>query len=258
MIKTTVGIVTWNSIGKIDLLLESFFRFHDGDQYKIIVSDNGSEDGTVEMIRDRFPQVAVIENHENLGVAKARNKTLRQREGNYTALLDDDLEFHDAALETLSERLEAFPDVAVSSPKLLYPDGGLQLSCRTFQTIAPIIMRGSVLGKYFPDSKIIRKHLMMDTDHDKEQFVDWTLGACHLIRNTHLDQIGELDEKYFYLYEDVDFCFRAKKNGLKVLYVPSTIVTHHYRRKSARSFNKMTTFHIRSILRYFWKHRNLF
>ncbi len=258
MVKATVGIVTWNSIVKVDRLLESFLRFHDPDDYKIIVSDNGSTDGTQAMVGDKYPQVHLIENGANLGVAKARNKTIRLRAGRHMALLDDDLEFHDDALDILAERLESFPDVAVAAPRLNYPDGSLQHSCRTFQTIAPIVLRGSPIGKLFPDSKIVRNHLMMDVDHNEEQFVDWTLGACHLIHGDHLARIGELDEKYFYLYEDVDFCYRAQKLGLKVLYAPSTTVTHHYRRKSAQSFNKMTVHHIGSIVRYFWKHRNIF
>lgn len=258
MVKTTVGIACWNSVGKIDVLLDSFYRHHAAEEYKVIIVDNGSRDGCQEMIRTRYPQVHLIENHANLGVAKARNKALNEREGRFTALLDDDLEFQDNALDILAERMETMTDVAITAPKLVYPDGSLQLSCRTFQTLMPILLRGSPLGKFFPDSKIVRKHLMADADHDREQFVDWTLGACHLIRNEHMDRIGCLDESYFYLYEDVDFCFRAKKLGYKVLYVPHTTVTHHYQRKSARSFNKMTTFHIRSILRYFWKHRNVF
>ncbi len=258
MVKATVGIVTWNSIVKVDRLLESFLRFHDPEEYKIIVSDNGSADGTQEMVRRKYPRVKVIENGANLGVARARNKTIRLREGRHMALLDDDLEFHDASLDILAERIESFPDVAVASPRLNNADGSLQHSCRTFQTIAPILLRGSPLGKLFPDSKIVRKHLMVDADHEEEQFVDWTLGACHLIHGDHLRSIGELDEKYFYLYEDVDFCYRAQKLGLKVLYVPATNVTHHYRRKSAQSFNKMTVHHMGSIMRYFWKHRNIF
>jgi len=256
--KATVGIASWYSTGKVDLLLESFFQHHSAVDYKVIIVDNGSEDGTQEMVRSRFPQVKLLENGVNLGVAKARNRAIREREGLYTALLDDDLEFHDAALDILGERLAADPAAAVASPRLIYPDGSLQLSCRTFQTLWPILLRGSPLGRLFPDSRAVRRHLMMDADHGEEQYVDWTLGACHVVGNEHLDRIGELDEKYFYLYEDVDFCFRARKLGLKVLYVPATTVTHHYRRKSARSLNRMTIYHARSILRYFWKYRNIF
>jgi len=210
------------------------------------------------MVRDRFPMVEVIENHENLGVATARNKTMRIREGDFMALLDDDLEFREDSIAKLVQRFDDFPDAAVVSPKLLYANGELQLSCRTFQTVTALALRSKPFRRFFPQSQAVKTHLMEEADHDVEQFVDWTLGACHVIQSIHLDRIGLLDEGYFYLYEDVDFCFRAQRLGLKVLYSPVTEVIHHYQRKSARSFNKMTIKHAGSIMRYFMKHRNFF
>lgn len=258
MIKAIVGVVTWNSRRKIDLLLETFFRHHAAGDYRVVLVDNGSEDDTVRLVRERYPRVEVIENGENLGVARARNKALRLRGEEHAVLLDDDLEFRDNALDRLIDRFEAFPDAGVVSPRLLYPDGTLQLSCRTFQTVPVLALRGTPLGRLFPDSAAVRRHLMADADHGKEQFVDWTLGACHAIRGACLDRTGLLDEGFFYLYEDVDFCFRVREAGFKVLYTPCTEVVHHYRRKSARSFNRMTLKHSRSIIRYLRKHRNFF
>jgi GT2 family glycosyltransferase len=246
----TVGITTWNAAELLKNCLTSIVENVKDLTYDVVVVDNGSRDKTAELMREKFPNFTYIRNEVNEGVAKARNKCLDGVDSRYVILMDVDTIVWPDSFKILVQVMDRYPKVGIGGPKLLNPDGSIQLSCRTFQTPLTVLFRGTPLGKFFPDSRFVKKHLMADWDHKNMHSVDWIMGACHIIRRETLKDIGLLDEGFFYLYEDVEYCWRAKKKGWDVLYIPQSRIIHIYQRQSAAKFNVMTLRHIMSICRF--------
>ena len=145
-------------------------------------------------------------------------------------------------------------NVGIVGPKLLNNNGKIQESARSFPTLLSILWRGTFLHKMFPNANLYRKYLLANFDHSQIKEVDWVIGACQIIRKQVFEKIGLLDEKYFFGYEDIDFCRRAKKAGWKTVYWPDSEIYHRYSRTSAKGFfNQAKLQHIKSILYYFWK-----
>ncbi|MFZ5995729.1 MAG: glycosyltransferase family 2 protein [Thermodesulfobacteriota bacterium] len=246
----TIGIATWNAAGLLRDCLTSIVKNVTGLTYEVVVVDNGSVDGTPDIMRDEFPDFIFIRNQSNEGVARARNKCLDVTDSRYVILLDVDTIIHPGSLETLVEVMDRHPHAGIGGPMLLNPDNSIQLSCRTFQTPLTVLFRGTLLGRLFPKSSFVKSHLMTDWDHRDIRSVDWMMGACHIIRRETLTDIGKLDQGFFYLYEDVEYCWRARKKRWDVLYIPQSRITHIYQRQSACRFNIMTIRHIKSICRF--------
>ena len=132
----------------------------------------------------------------------------------------------------------------------------MQDSCREFPNLLAVLLRGTPMGRLFPNHPSLRRYLMADWDHDTPRQVDWVLGACLMIRRQAWEAVGPLDEGFFMYYEDIDWCYRARAAGWDVYYLPQAHVLHHHRRDSARGFvNRLTLEHMKSIMRLFRKHR---
>jgi GT2 family glycosyltransferase len=142
------------------------------------------------------------------------------------------------------------PQVAIGGPKLVYKDGGLQLSCRPFPHPLNIAIEGTFLKKYLPNSRFVKEYTMEEWDHATQREVDWMYGACLIIRKEALHELGLFDPNFFYLYEDIDLCYRAKKLGWRILYVPEAVICHHLEREERSIFNRTIFVHVRSIIRY--------
>jgi len=250
----TIGILTWNARALLEQLLDSILATVSGVEYEILVVDNGSADGTVEMLRERYPQVVRVENPENRGVAPARNQLLEKARGRYILSVDVDTTFtQKGAVETLVATMDRIPEAAVGGPKLVYKDGSLQLSCRPFPSPLNILVEGTLLKKYFPQSRFVRDYTLEDWDHAELREVDWMYGAALVIRREALARIGCFDERFFYLYEDIDLCFQARRHGYKVIYIPQAVICHHLEREERPLFAKTLRTHLRSIRRYLLK-----
>ena len=220
----------------------------------IIVVDNASTDGSVEMVESEFPQVKLVKNRSNSGYAAAVNQGIRGAATPYLLILNPDVETGAASIKALWDFMEATPDAGIVGGRLLNPDGTLQMSCRTFYTVPVVLLRRTLLGRLFPDSGLIRSHLMLDWDHDSDRQVDWVTGACMMVRREAYESVGGMDERFFLYLEDVDWCFRMKKHGWKVYYVHSGTMIHHYRRESARLLpDRMLASHLLSAFRFYDK-----
>lgn len=251
----TVGIITWKAKELLRQLLDSVEACIGEVNYDIIVLDNQSGDGTVEMIENEYPGVKLIKNKRNEGVAPARNKIFKMAEGRYILILDVDTKILPGAIEVLVQAMNDHPRAAIGGPKLIYGDGSLQLSCRPFPTLLNIIIEGTFLRDWFPNSRFVKAYTMEDRDHNKIGEVDWMYGACLIIKKECLDAIGLFDEKFFYLYEDVDLCYRAKKLGYQIIYLPEATVIHFLQRERKGIFHPRIGSHIKSIFRYLLKDR---
>lgn len=253
MFDVTIGLVTWKARDLLRQCLDSLEANLDGLSVEMWVVDNNSHDGTLEMLRERYPVVSVIKNSVNRGVASGRNQIIEQAGGRYLTFLDVDTRVLPEALKTLVQVMNQHPEVAVGGPKLLYGDGRLQLSCRPFPSPMNILIEGTFLRDYFPNSRFVKDYTMEEWDHAEPREVDWMYGACLIIRRNLLDTLGHFDEGFFYLYEDIDLCFRARKLGMKVMYIPQAVVIHYLERERKSIFHPRITTHVRSILRYLRK-----
>ena len=222
---------------------------------EIFVVDNASGDGSVEMVREKFPQVDLTASTENLGFAKGNNLAAKKANGKYVLLLNPDTEILDNALEKMVKFMNNHPECGIAGCKLLNPDLSLQPSVRAFPTFASQAFILLKLHHLFPHSKAMYHYLMQNFDYEKTQEVDQVMGAFFMIQREVIDQIGLLDEKFWIWFEEVDYCKRAKDAGWKILYTPEAKIIHHYGQsfkqvlnvKRQKDFNK-------SLSYYFKKH----
>ena len=255
----SIIVITYNSRVPIERCLASLEAHEPFCAHETIVIDNASGDGTAEAVAKRFPRVRVVANGENIGYSRAVNQGIRLSSGRAILIINPDIIVREGSIDRLMEFMDAHPDAGIAGSKLVYPDGRLQHSCRSFYTVSALLYRRTLLGKLFPRAKPLREHLMLDYDHETPRAVDWLIGACMLVRREALAMVGAMDERFFLYFEDIDWCYRMKNHGWSVYYVPSSVMVHTYERSSARSIlHKPFLFHMLSLMRYYEKWNKFF
>lgn len=255
-ISVSIIIITWKMKALLERLLESIGAHTRGVSCEIIVIDNHSEDGTVETVRRRFPDVILISNEDNRGVAAARNQGLRIARGTYFLILDADMILIENSVLSLFEFMESALDVGVVGSKLISPEGNLQYNCKRYPTLGAFLLRRLGTYEQVHKSRTLQRHLMTDWDHASVREVDYLIGACQMIRRKALGEIGLLDEKIFYGPEDIDFCIRMHRGGWKVVYNPATKIIHYEQRMTkSRLLSPLSWKHLKGILYLYWKYR---
>lgn len=230
-------------------------RAHAGVEVEVTVVDNGSRDGSVEWLRAEYPDVRVIELERNV-FGTARNSALTGGTGRYTLFLDSDAELTPGALPAMVDALDSNPSWGLVGPRLEYPDGGLQFSCRRFPPRSLPLRRRPPFGYLLERSQAVRHHLMEDEPHDRARPVLYLIGACHLFRTCLAEPNGGLDPAFGWGGEDIDWCIRIWDSGSEVVYLPQARVIHGYRRRSKSSPVSLTALrHLRSFARLQWKYR---
>lgn len=255
----SIIIVTHNSRVPVERCLESLDRHPPRCSVETIIVDNASCDGTTEMIARRFPRVRLVANPDNRGYSRGVNQGIRLAAGAGFLVLNPDIVMREGSIDRLVEFMARTPDAGIMGAKLVYPDGTLQYSCRSFYTVSALILRRTFLGKLFPRARALREHLMLGYDHATPRAVDWIIGACMLVRREALEKVGAMDERFFLYFEDIDWCYRMKNQGWSVYYVPDAVMVHTYQRASAKSMlHKPFLIHLLSLLRYYEKWNRLF
>ncbi|MBI2945779.1 MAG: sugar transferase, partial [Candidatus Wallbacteria bacterium] len=251
----SVVIVNFDTSAYLREAIRSVLRESEGLSSECIVVDNHSPDGSAAMVRREFPQVRLIANSVNVGFSTGVNQGITASRGRYLLVLNADTVALEGSLRELLDFADEHPECGVAGPRLEYHDGRLQPSCRTFYSFKTLMLRRTALGKLFPEAPEIRRHLMLDWHHDSVREVDWVLGAAMLVRRRALEQIGWMDERYFLYLEDVDWCYRMKQAGWKVLFCPRARIVHHYRQGSrdAGLLNPDLWIHLESAVRYYDK-----
>lgn len=220
---------------------------------QIIVIDNGSTDGSAQMIRAEFPQVHLIANADNPGFAAANNQGIALACGRYLLLLNPDTECVGAALSLLVDYADAHPDVGLVGPQLLNPDGSVQSSRRRFPTLATAFFESTWLEPWAP-RRIRERYCLLDQPDDLTLDVDWVTGAAMLARRQAIEAAGSLDEGYFMYSEEMDWCRQIKAAGWRVVYLPSAQVIHYVGKSSEQAVPARHINFQRSKIRYFRKH----
>lgn len=252
----SIIIITWNMGGMLEALLDSLRQHTTGVRYEIIVVDNHSDDGTVEMLKRRFADVRLIENDRNRGVAFARNQAFRVATGRYLLTLDADMLLVENSLETLVRFMDNTPDAGLCGCKLIFPDGTVQPSGRRFPTPMAFLHRRLDFLPWVRSSKTLQHHEITEWDRNDTRMVDYVIGACQLIRREAMEQVGLLDDSIFYGPEDVDYCVRMYHHGWNVYYVASTQIIHFEQRITKKKvFSKLTWLHLKGVWHLFRKHR---
>jgi GT2 family glycosyltransferase len=220
-------------------------------EYEIIVVDNNSVDGTIEMVKKEFPSVKIIANKENTGFSGANNQGIEIAQSENIFLLNPDTVIINNALTKLLERLKQNNQLAIIGPRLLNSDMTLQFSCWRFPGIFKIFLELFYLHKLTGTGNYSQEK-MQSTFHP-----DVVSGAAMLFKKELVDHIGGLDENLFWM-EDTDFCYRAKKAGAIVEYFPEAEIIHHIGKSSGSNYRAVIANQLLSKLKYMRKHSNGF
>lgn len=221
---------------------------------ELIVVDNASSDGSVEMLREEFPQIHLIVNDENLGFTRGNNQGIALSDGRYVLLLNPDTEVVGDALWEMVAYMEGHHRVGALGPQLLDPDGQVQSSRRRFPNLRTAYLEGTFVQQWFPESDALKAYYVLDRSDDEAQAVDWVVGACLLMRREALEEVGLLDERFFMYSEELDWCYRAKGLGWQVVYLPTAQVIHYVGRSSAQVLPVRHIQFQRSKVLFFKKH----
>jgi GT2 family glycosyltransferase len=235
-----IVILNYNRADLLADCLVSIYAAPTRCQLAVWVVDNASSDGSAAMVRERFPQARLIVSPENGGFAKGNNLALRQlidlenaSTYNYTLLLNNDTIVPEGALDGLVDYLETHPEVGAVGPRLLLPDGSLDVACRrSFPTPEVAFYRMVGLATLFPHHPRFGRYNMTYLDERVETEVDALVGACMLVRTSVIREVGLLDETFFMYGEDLDWAYRIKQYGWKIVYYP-TVIVHHYKRAAS-------------------------
>jgi len=238
-------VVTYDALPWIEPCLDSL------RDVETVVVDNGSRDGTVDLVRERFPSVRVIET-ENRGLASGWNLGLRETSSRYALLLNADAWLVDGALDRLVELAEARPRAAVVGPRLLNQDGTLQRSVRGFPTLWRLATEYFFLRKLAPGSSALNAFYAGGFEHDEVRDVEVVMGACMLIRRDAVEQVGYLDEDFFLFSEETDWCFRFGQAGWAIVFFPGAECVHV---RGAAHGGRLYRENLRGHLLFLWKHR---
>jgi N-acetylglucosaminyl-diphospho-decaprenol L-rhamnosyltransferase len=252
----SVVIVTYNTDRLLWECLSSLASHQAARRYEVVVINNGDA-LTLQGLPDPGIAFRVVDNPKNVGYGAALNQGARLTRSSLLLFLNADTRLPDGSTLPLMERLLDDRGVGVVAPRLSYPDGRLQLSCR--RGYSP----ESVLGRRLPFFSLpalepaLRHHLMLDEDHGQILYPDWVQGSCLMMRRDVFDRMGGFDERFFLYFEDYDLCNRVRGSGLQVIYDPRSEVIHHYARLSGRPvLSREWWLHLLSALRYYAKARS--
>ncbi|GIK61329.1 MAG: glycosyltransferase [Ignavibacteriota bacterium] len=232
----SVIIVNYNVKEFLQNLLHSIEKASANLSKEIIVVDNASDDGSVEVIREKFPYVNLIENKINVGFGKANNQGLAIAKGKYILFINPDCIVSEDTLDKMISFFGGHSDCALAGCKILNSDGTLQLACRrSFPGPWTSFTKVTGLSNLFPKSRIFARYNLTYLDENKTYEVDAVSGSFMMMRKTVYDNVGGFDEQFFMYGEDLDLCYRIQKAGHKVFYVHSTQVIHYKGESTKRS-----------------------
>jgi GT2 family glycosyltransferase len=227
MKKLSIIILSYNTQKLLKDCLESVYKFENEADFEVIVVDNGSTDGSFEMVKKDFPKALTVRNKENLGFAKGNNAARSLANGEYILFLNSDTLLQKSALKKSLSFIRRHKDVGALSCKLVLPDGTLDRDARrAFPTPWVALTHFSGIDRLFSKSELLAKYWYLYKSADLTQDVDVLQGAFFLTRREVLDSVDWFSEEYFLDGEDIDLCWKIKQKGLRIVYYPEVFITH--------------------------------
>lgn len=217
----SVIIVNFNTKNLLRNCLNSVFKTIKDISFEVLVVDNASQDGSLAMLRKEFPEVQVIENSKNRGFAAANNQALALMKGRYALLLNTDTVLKENAVYELFSFMETHPEVAMASGQLLNADGSKQNSIANFPSLLTLLFNVPFLEMIFPQKYPSKRY-----PHKNPIEIDSGIGACLLVRQKAIEQVGPFDERYFFFFEETDWALQMKMAGWKIFHVPTAYIYH--------------------------------
>ena len=218
----SIIIVNWNTARLLVNCLDTIVANPPASPFESWVVDNASTDESLRIVRDRFPQVHLVENRENVGFARANNQAIQRCTSKYILLLNPDTLVMPGALQNLVDFLDKNPEVGAVGAKILNSDRSLQISSHPRPTLSRELWRLFHLDRLSPYAE----YPLSKWEINQAQEVDLLMGACLLLRKEVLDQVGFLDEEYFMYSEEIDLCYRIQRAGWRLFWVPQAEVVH--------------------------------
>ncbi|PKK84134.1 MAG: glycosyltransferase family 2 protein [candidate division Zixibacteria bacterium HGW-Zixibacteria-1] len=253
-IEISVVLISYNGREFIDDCLRTTLESLESVTFEIIVIDNASSDGTVEIIENKFSQAKLIRNSANLGFAKAVNQGFDAARGEFILLLNQDTRIVGDAVPRLMRRMTDDPAIGAIGPKFIGFDGKLQYSARAFPRYRDLLFEFTGLSYLFKRSKVFAAWKMGWFDHRTEQEVDQPMGAALMTRRDVIEKVGNFDESFGIFFNDVDFCRRVQEAGFINLYFPEAVVEHFVGGSTRQKKARMIIESHRAMYKYFNKY----
>lgn len=254
-------MLNYNSKYFPKMCVEAFYRAKMNFDFEFIAVDNASSDpislGYLENA-EKEGMIKLIKSEKNLGFGGGNNLGAKNAHGKYILILNPDIFVNEDSVQKMVDYMEKHHDVGILGPKLVYPDGTVQDSCRRNMKFSDLIVKRTFLRRLPGFKKRVDKYTMEDFNHRDVKEVDLLVGACFLMPRKIYEQIGGFDERYFLFMEDFDLCREVKALGKKVVYFPEVEVTHNHKRLSGGNIftllqKKVFWIHLQSAAKYFWK-----
>ena len=250
----SIVIISWNTRDLLAACLTSLRTYPPDGDHELVVVDNASRDDSTAMVRRDFPHVHLLENPTNVGFAAANNQALALCRGRYVLLLNSDVRIPPGGLRYLVDWMARHPRAGAVAPRLVYPDGRPQRSCRGFPDPDAVISEMLRLSRLFPRSRRFGKYRMTWCEHDDARAVDQPMASAFLIRAEALRQVGLFDEQFPMYFNDVDLCRRLWDAGWEIWFTPAVSVAHHHGASTRLARRSMIAESGRSCLAYYRKH----
>jgi GT2 family glycosyltransferase len=246
VIDLSVVIVNFNTEKLTRTALQTVFASQLGRYtLEVIVCDNGSTDGSVAMVKKEFPQVILIQNKKNLGFAAGNNPGIKRARGRYVLLLNTDTEVPSETLRTMIRFMDENPEAGAATCKVVLPNGDLDWAChRGFPTPWVAFTYISKLEKLFPKTRLFGEYHQGYKDPNTIHEVNCIVGAFFMVRCEVIKEVGLLDEDYFMYGEDIDWCFRIRQAGWKIMFNPTVSILHKKKqsgRANSHDVRRVTT-----------------
>ena len=254
LIEVSIITVGMNHKAYIKSLLNSLFvKNKPLIPFEMIYVDNCSNDGSVEYIKEYYPEVKIIVNKKPKGFGENNNTGVHHAKGKYIAIINPDIVLLQNSIDNLYQYIKSNDQIGIIAPELLNPDGTHQFSVRKFITPSIFIYRLFSGLKDSASNKKVEEYLCKNIDIRKKQNVNWVIGAMFMMTKTKYKELDGFDTKYFLYMEDEDICLRCWQKGYSVVYYPKSQVIHNHQRASSK-LGKKSFIHIQSLLKFFIGH----
>lgn len=260
MMDVTVIIVNWNTRGLLFNCLKSLKENAGDVDYEVIVVDNNSSDGSPDMVRKEYPEVQLIVNDENIGFAAANNKAIPIAEGRYVLLLNSDTIITDKVVEKTVAYADENIEAAAVGCQIRRDPETVQMTCFRFPSVLNVFLTAFGFSRTFKNNRVLGREWMLWWKRDSERQVDVVSGMYMLVRKKAIEDVGLMDDSFFFYYEETDWCYRFRQAGWKALFYPHASIIHvgGGGRSSSKAMIKMYVQEQKSLLIYLGKHHGTF